>query len=47
MIIRWWIGVKLNGSWFKSGRTGDQDQKGRSGKTDIRDCRHDYLEGGD
>src|SRR5215831_9041183 len=30
------IGVKLNGSWSKGGRTGDQDQKGRSDKTGIR-----------
>jgi hypothetical protein len=30
------MGVKLNGSWFKGGRTGDQDQKGRSDKTGVR-----------
>jgi hypothetical protein len=33
MIIRWCMGVKRNGSWSKGDRTGDQDQKGRSGKT--------------
>ena len=37
MIIRWCIGVKRNGSWFNGDRTGDQDQKGRSVKTGIRD----------
>ena len=36
MIVRWWMGVKRNGSWFKGDRTGDQDQKGRSAKTDIK-----------
>jgi hypothetical protein len=33
MIIRWCMGVKRNGSWFKGDRTGGQDQEGRSGKT--------------
>lgn len=27
MIIRWCMGVKRNGSWFKGGRSGIQDQK--------------------
>jgi len=43
MIIKWCMGVKRNGSWFKGDRTCDQDQKGRSVKTDIRDCRRDYV----
>jgi hypothetical protein len=43
MIIRWCPGVKRNGSWFKGGRTEVHDQKGGSGKTDIRDSRRDYA----
>src|SRR5215475_2423151 len=35
MIVRWWMGMRRNGSWLKGGRSTDQDQKGRTGETDI------------
>jgi hypothetical protein len=35
MIIRWCMGVNANGSWFKGGRSGVQDQKSITDETDI------------
>ena len=36
MIVRWCVGVRRNGSWFKGGRNTVQDQKGSRSTNGIR-----------